>query len=88
MNLPDLNLYSWLKRDRAKIYLYFVVYIIHNGIIKPCKCFKYLFDNNSSENKKKEIYQFKFIFDNYNIRITNNINYKINNNNLNNNVIS
>lgn len=39
--------------------------------------------------KKKEINQFKFIFDNHNIRITNNINYKIyNNNNLNNNVIS
>lgn len=37
----------------------------------------------------KEINQFKFIFDNHNIRITNNINYKIyNNNNLNNNVIS
>jgi hypothetical protein len=37
----------------------------------------------------KEINQFKFIFDNHNIRITNNINYKIyNNNNPNNNVIS
>jgi hypothetical protein len=37
----------------------------------------------------KEINQFKFIFDNHNIRITNNINYKIyNDNNLNNNVIS
>jgi hypothetical protein len=38
---------------------------------------------------KKEINQFKFIFDNHNIKITNTINYKIYNNiNLNNNVIS
>lgn len=37
----------------------------------------------------KEINQFKFIFDNHNIKITNTINYKIYNNiNLNNNVIS
>lgn len=37
---------------------------------------------------KKEINQFKFIFDNHNIKITNTINYKIYNNNPNNNVIS
>ena len=38
--------------------------------------------------KKKEVNQFKFIFDNHNIKITNTINYKIYNNNPNNNVIS
>jgi hypothetical protein len=37
---------------------------------------------------KKEINQFKFIFDNHNIKITNTINYKIYKNNPNNNVIT
>ena len=40
-----------------------------------------------SQKIKKEVNHFKFIFHNHNIKITNTINYKIYNNNLN-NVIS
>jgi hypothetical protein len=37
-----------------------------------------------SQKIKKEVNHFKFIFHNHNIKITNTINYKIYNNNLNN----